>query len=560
MRAGRPGGLRDRRRQGCRHRDQSRAERRAAESGGKRRADVPDRLPAPGGLMVSAEGKLEVANPADGSVVGVVADMSADQVAQLAAGLRAAQPAWEALGPHGRARHLLNWLDWIVDHQDHILGLVHREAGKSWGDAQIELMVCMEVINYYAKHGAEFLADETHRPHGPASLTKNLKIRYRPYELVGVITPWNYPLGMPMLDVPQALMAGAAVLTKPSEETPLGWAECVRGWNEEIGAPPVLGCAKGRGATGKAVVDLVDMVQFTGSTKTGRQIGIRCAERLIPASLELGGKDAMIVLSDAPMQRAIGGAIWGGLFNSGQSCVAVERIYVEAPVYDEFSSRLVEEVKKLRQGHDAPGSFSAEFGALANEAQMAIVERHVADAVAKGAKVLTGGKRAEHGLFYPPTVLVDVDHTMQCMTEETFGPTLPVMKASSEEDAITLANDSIYRLNGSVWTSDPRRGERVARRLETGGVSVNNAMATIFQFPMPFGGWKQSGIGVRFGGPAGMLKYCRPQSITTERLSLGSEIHWYPYTKRRSRLTSRVLRLIEMHDWRRRLGRKPKGK
>ena len=508
---------------------------------------------------MSTEEKLEVTNPADGSIVGVVADMSADQVNELAAGLRSAQPAWEELGPTGRARHLLNWLDWIVDNQDHIFGLVHREAGKSWGDAQIELMVCMEVINYYAKHGAEFLADETRRPHGPASLTKNLKIRYRPYELVGVITPWNYPLGMPMLDVPQALMAGAAVLTKPSEETPLGWAECVRGWNEEIGAPPVLGCATGRGGTGKAVVDLVDMVQFTGSTKTGRQIGIRCAERLIPASLELGGKDAMIVLSDAPMQRAVRGAIWAGLFNSGQSCVAVERIYVEEPVYEEFTSRLVEEVKTLRQGHDAQGSFSTEFGALANEGQMAIVERHVTDAVEKGARVLTGGKRAEHGLFYPPTVLVDVDHTMACMREETFGPLLPIMKVSGEDEAVALTNDSNYGLASSVWTTSTDRADRVSRRIEAGGVNVNNAMMHVFQFPLPMGGWKESGLGHRMGGPDGIRKYCRKQAFVSEKVNLNNEMHWYPYSPLKALFTSRLLRMIELHDWRRRLGLKPKG-
>jgi acyl-CoA reductase-like NAD-dependent aldehyde dehydrogenase len=511
-------------------------------------------------MTLSTEGKLEVQNPADGSIVGVVPDMSADQVSDLAAKLRAAQPAWEALGPQGRARHLRNWLDWIVDNQDHILGLLHREAGKSWGDAQIELMVCMEVINYYTKHGAEFLADETRRPHGPASLTKNLKIRYRPYELVGVITPWNYPFAMPMLDIPQAMMAGATVLSKPSEETPLAWAEAVRGWNEEIGAPPVLACATGRGGTGRAVVDLADMVQFTGSTKTGRQIGIRCAERLIPVSLELGGKDAMIVLSDAPIQRAIGGAIWGGLFNSGQSCIAVERIYVEEQVYDEFTSRLVEEVGKLRQGHDSPGSFSAELGALANEAQMGIVERHVADAVAKGARILTGGKRAERGLFYPPTVLVDVDHTMACMREETFGPLLPIMKVSGEEEAITLANDSNYGLASSVWTTSKERAERVGRRIEAGGVNVNNAMTHVFQFPLPMGGWKESGLGYRMGGPDGIRKYCRKQAFVSERVNLKAEAHWYPYSVGKARLTNSVLRLIEMHDWRRRLGRKPKGK
>jgi acyl-CoA reductase-like NAD-dependent aldehyde dehydrogenase len=509
-------------------------------------------------MTLSTEGKLEVQNPADGSIVGVVPDMSADQVGDLAAKLRAAQPAWEALGPEGRARHLRNWLDWIVDNQDHILGLLHREAGKSWGDAQIELMVCMEVINYYTKHGAEFLADETRRPHGPASLTKNLKIRYRPYQLVGVITPWNYPFAMPMLDIPQALMAGATVLSKPSEETPLAWAEAVRGWNEEIGAPPVLACATGRGETGRAVVDLADMVQFTGSTKTGRQIGIRCAERLIPVSLELGGKDAMIVLSDAPIQRAIGGAIWGGLFNSGQSCIAVERIYVEEPVYDEFTSRLVEEVGKLRQGHDSPGSFSADLGALANETQMGIVERHVADAVAKGARILTGGKRAERGLFYPPTVLVDVDHTMACMREETFGPLLPIMKVSGEDEAITLANDSNYGLATSVWTTSKERAERVGTRIEAGGVNVNNAMTHVFQFPLPMGGWKESGLGYRMGGPDGIRKYCRKQAFVSEKVNIKTEMHWYPYSARKARLTTSVLRLIEMHDWRRRLGRKPK--
>jgi acyl-CoA reductase-like NAD-dependent aldehyde dehydrogenase len=508
---------------------------------------------------LSTEGKLEVCNPANGSVVGVVPDMSADQVADMAAKLRVAQPAWEALGAAGRARHLLKWLDWIVDNQETILGLVHREAGKSWGDAQIELMVCMEVINYWAKHAEEFLAEETKRPHAVANVTKDLRVRYRPYQLVGVITPWNYPVGMPMLDVPQAMLSGAAVLTKPSEETPLGWAEMVRGWNEEIGAPPILGCATGRGGTGKAVVDLVDMVQFTGSTKTGRAIGIRCAERLIPASLELGGNDAMIVLSDAPMQRAVRGAVWGGLFNSGQSCVAVERIYVEAPVYDEFLSSLLAEVAKLRQGHDEQGSFSTEFGALANEAQMAIVERHVADAVAKGARILTGGQRAEHGLFYPPTVLVDVDHTMACMREETFGPLLPIMKVSGEDQAVELANDSNFGLASSVWTASKERADRVSRRLEAGGVNINNAMMHVFQFPLPMGGWKESGLGHRAGGAYGIRKYCRTQAVVAEKVMLPAEPHWYPYSSGKARVTAAVLRLLEMHDWRRRLGLAPNG-
>jgi acyl-CoA reductase-like NAD-dependent aldehyde dehydrogenase len=345
------------------------------------------------------------------------------------------------------------------------------------------------------------------------------------------------------------------VLSKPSEITPLAWTELVRGFREEIDAPPVLGVANGGSATGAAVVDQVDMIQFTGSTATGRNIAVRAAERLIPAGLELGGKDPMIVLADADLDRAAKGAIWGGLFNGGQSCIAVERIYVEAPAHDAFVEKLVAMVKELRVGMDPLGSFSTDFGALATAQQLEIVERHVADAVAKGARVLTGGQRRGEDLMYEPTVLVDVDHSMDIMQLETFGPTLPVMSVRDEAEAIALANESSYGLNGSVWTASSSRGERVATQLETGGVSVNNAMATLFQFSLPFGGWKQSGIGTRFGGAAGLLKYCRPQSITTEKLKLGSEIYWYPYAMGRVNLQNRLVRLTGAHDWRRRLSR-----
>jgi acyl-CoA reductase-like NAD-dependent aldehyde dehydrogenase len=358
---------------------------------------------------------------------------------------------------------------------------------------------------------------------------------------------------MPMMDVPPALMAGAAVLVKPSEFTPLALTEIVKGWHE-IGNPAVLGVVNGLGATGAAVVDVVDMIAFTGSTRTGRRIGVAAAERLIPCNLELGGKDAMIVLDDADIDRAVGGAVWSGLFNAGQSCISVERVYVQDGVYERFVSKLTDKVNGLRTGMDKMGEFNADFGALANDAQVEIVERHVQDAVDKGARVLTGGKRTGQGLIYEPTVLVDVDHTMQCMTDETFGPTIPVMKVSSEEEAVRLANDSPYGLSGSVWTGDQDHGVEIARKLETGSVSVNNAMATIFQFPLPFGGWKESGIGMRFGGAEGMLKYCRSQAVSTERLNLSSEIHWYPYTKRRGKVQARLVRLLGARGWRRRLG------
>ena len=497
--------------------------------------------------------KVDVFCPADGRLVGSVPNESPEEVAAAAAALRRAQPEWEAIGPDARAKYLFAWLDWIFDNEERILQLVQDESGKSAGDTKIETMVASEVINYYGKNAASFLAPQTRKPHNVAGMTKNLHVFRRPYQLVGQIFPWNYPLGMPLMDVPPALMAGAAVLVKPSEFTPLAMTEIARGW-DEIGNPPVLKVVNGLGATGAAVVNEVDMIAFTGSTRTGRRIGIAAAERLIPCNLELGGKDAMIVLDDADIERAVGGAVWSGLFNAGQSCISVERVYVEEGAYDEFVTQLTDKVNGLRTGMDKLGEFKADFGSLANQAQLEIVERHVQDARDKGARVLTGGKRTGQGLIYEPTVLVDVDHTMQCMRDETFGPTIPVMKVSSESEAIRLANDSPYGLSGSVWTGDQERGVRIARQLETGSVSVNNAMATIFNFPLPFGGWKTSGIGMRFGGAEGMLKYCRSQAVSTEKLHLSSEIHWYPYTKGKVKLQSRLVRMLGARDWRRRFG------
>ena len=493
-------------------------------------------------------------SPADGRLVAALPVHSGDDVEAMAARLRTAQPAWEELGPEGRGRHLLAWLDWIMDNERRLAELVQSETGKSWGDAAFEPATAIDVINYATKHAPKWLADQRVRPHSVAFAGKRLEVYARPYQLVGVILPWNMPLGMPMLDIPFALIAGAAVLSKPSEVTPLAWTEAVRGWCEEIGAPPVLAAAVGGGATGAAVVDQVDMVQFTGSTRTGRAVGVRAAERLIPCSLELGGKDAMIVLEDADIERAVKGAVWGGMFNAGQACISVERVYVHERIYPTFVQRLVDEVRTLRQGTDTDRSLSCDIGALATSAQVDIVQRHVEDAVAKGARVLTGGTRAATGDYFEPTVLVDVDHSMACMREETFGPTLPVMRVRDEDEAVRLANDSPYGLAGSVWTRDTGRGRRVARRIETGGVCVNNALVGVFQLGLPFGGWKSSGLGARHGGAYAVRKYCRQQAVVSERVTMRAEPIWYPYRPAKSKLISRAMRLLGMHDWRRRLG------
>ena len=497
---------------------------------------------------------IEVRSPADGRLVGTVPSQGAKEVKAAAAALRAAQPRWEELGSHGRAQVLLAWLDWFLDNERRLAEMVQAESGKAWGDAAMETTVAVEVINYYAKHGHEFLAPRKVRPHSRAAATKRLEVRFRPYPLVGLITPWNGPIGGPALDVVGALMAGAAVLCKPSEYAPLSWTEAVRGWREDVGGPAVLTSVTGGADTGAAVVDEVDMVMFTGSARTGREIAARAGERLIPCSLELGGKDAMIVLADADIDRAAAAASWGAMINSGQGCVSVERVYAEATVYDEFVTKVTDAVSRLRLGTDLPGSFSCDVGAMTTSAQMDIVEHHVADALTRGAHATTGGRRSPNGSYFEPTVLVDVDHTMLCMRDETFGPTLPIMKVENEDEAIRLANDSPYGLSASVWSGDLDRARRVGGQLQAGAVNLNNVLVNVFQFALPMGGWKQSGLGSRLGGADGILKFCRTQSIVSERISLKSEPYWFPYSPRKGRLIAHATRLLGANDWRRRLG------
>ncbi len=500
---------------------------------------------------------IQVRNPADGALVGEVPTDTPEAVAAKAGELRRFQPAWENIGPKGRKAWLLKFQDWVVDNTEHLIDVLQSETGKTRADASVELPATADLLNYWAGNAEKFLADRHPKPHSPLAAAKKLTTVYRPYPVVGVITPWNFPFAMPSMDVIPALAAGAAVLLKPSEVTPLSAVEFVRGWTE-IGAPPVLAVATGYGETGAAVVDNVDYVQFTGSTATGRIIARQCAERLIPYSLELGGKDPALVLADADLDRAAAGIAWGGLFNSGQVCVSVERVYVEEPVYDEFLAKLTKNVRELRQGHDDRG-YRFDVGAMATIAQRDIVQRHVDEALAAGARAMTGGKPTGTGTFFEPTVLADVEQSMACMTEETFGPTLPVVKVADEAEAIRLANDSVYGLSASVWTSDNERGQRVARQLDVGTVNINDALANVFSFALPMGGWKQSGVGARWGGASGILKYCRQQAITTPRIPTQSkELIWYPVSPRKVKLAFALMRAAAAHGLRR-VGVTPKA-
>lgn len=493
---------------------------------------------------------LDVWNPADGRLVASLIGDDRDTVNAIAADLRSAQVQWAECGPRERARWLHLWRDWILAHTDELTDLLQAETGKVRPDALVETTASCEFISYYADHAEEFLADERVGSSGLLSMPKRLSKSYRPYPLVGLITPWNFPITLFLMDAAPALAAGCAVLAKSSEETPLTCARIIDGWHE-IGAPPVLAHVVGEGDTGSAVVDAADFVQFTGSTATGRLVAIRCAELLKPVSLELGGKDPAIVLEDADLARAVEGIAWGGLFNAGQVCISVERVYVVAEIYDEFVARLTDRVRSLVQG-SAPGD---DVGAMATGRQVDIADRHVNEALAAGARVLVGGTRGAVGNHFAPTVLVDVDHTMACMTEETFGPTIPVMRVADEDEAIRLANDSPYGLSATVWTRDHARAQQIARRLEAGAVNINDVFSNLFATALPHSGWKASGIGARLGGAYGLHKYCRVQAITEPRIPLLTrEVTWYPYTSRRTAIARSVLRAAAGRGLRQRLG------
>jgi betaine-aldehyde dehydrogenase len=495
---------------------------------------------------------IEVHNPATGAVIATVPVDSPQAVAETVARVRANQADWEAMGIEGRYHWLGKLRDWLLDNSDRVLDTMQLETGKVRADASNEPVYLADLINFYGAKASKFIGEESVRPHSALLAAKKLRIQYRPHPVVGIISPWNFPLILALGDAIPALQAGATVVIKPSEFTPLGLAEVVKAWKDEIGGPDVLDCVQGVGETGGALVDAVDFIQFTGSDRTGRKVMARAAETLTPVSLELGGKDPMIVLSDADLDRAANAAAWGGMMNSGQICMSVERIYVEEPAYDEFVARLTAEVDKLRQGSDDARD-PKDIGAMTSPNQTAIVEDHVNDALASGARALTGGKRVDGpGDYFEPTVLVDVDHSMKVMRDETFGPVVGVMKARDAEEALRLANDSRYGLSGSVF-GEKERAERVARRVECGAINVNDVLVNYFASDVPMGGWKQSGIGFRHGEP-GIKKYCRTESLVITRFGAKREPTWYPYTRVRRGLVGRVAQAFNARDLRRRLG------
>jgi succinate-semialdehyde dehydrogenase / glutarate-semialdehyde dehydrogenase len=452
-------------------------------------------------------------SPATGEVVGSFPLAGPEQVAAAVAGAREAAAGWRELGFDGRRRRLLAWKALLVGRTRELVDLVHRENGKPHADALIEVLLSAEHLDWAARHAARVL--------GPRRAASTLvlanhaaSVEYQPLGVVGVIGPWNYPVFTPLGSIIYALAAGNAVVFKPSELTPAVGCFLADSFADAVGDRAVFQVVTGDGTTGEALCRAgVDKVALTGSPATGRKVMAACAERLTPVVLELGGKDAMIVDEDADLDAAAGQAVWGGMSNAGQTCLATERVYVVDAVYDRFLAKLVERASRVRPGA-APG---ADFGPITRPAQLEVIARHLDDAFARGARAVVGGPDAVHPPYVDPVVLVDVPADALVMREETFGPVLPVVRARDADHAVELANANPYGLGAAVFAS--RRADAIARALRAGMASINSVLTYAGVPSLPLGGVGESGFG-RIHGPDGLREFARPKAITRQRFAL----------------------------------------
>ena len=472
---------------------------------------------------------VESRDPATGDVWRRYDAPSALEVVRAVERAREAQVAWAARPVSARAAVLTRFRTATYERRHEVAQVVSRENGKPPSEALMsEVFVALEYAQYYAG-----LAPKRLRPHVAPTRTmgtmlKKVTIEYHPHGVVGVIAPWNYPFQLAAGAVLPALVAGNAVVLKPSEFTPTS-AVLLGELFTQAGLPAgVLEVIPGDGSAGAALVQAgVNRVHFTGSVATGRKVAAACGALLIPCALELGGSDAAIVFADADLERAARGLAWGRFSNAGQTCVAPKRIFIEQGAFDAFAAHFAREVQTLKVG--AGSVVGTEVGPLIRPEAATMLEAQFADAIAGGAKVLARAPAPAGGLgFFPPTVLVNVTAEMRVMREETFGPLVPLVPVANEAEAIALANRSEFGLSASVWTRDAERGRRVASQLETGSVAVNDAVLTAGMSNLPHGGVKASGMG-RSHGELGLMECVEPRAVLTDRVMSPRQPWWFRY-------------------------------
>ncbi len=446
---------------------------------------------------------LPFINPATSEQFGEVTTATQAEVTAARQEMAAAAKVWAAKPLKERIRILRKLQTLLIEELDEITAVMNQDNGKSRQDALIEIFVTVDLMTQYMKQAPHWLRRRRVSP--GLQIFKQCYVEHKPHGVVAVIGPWNYPFVLLVPPIFSALLAGNAVIAKPSEVTAATGTMIESLFRRIPELAPFVRFLHGDGRVGAALVQSKpDLIYLTGSVATGKKIMQAAAENLTPVIFELGSKDPMIVLEDADIQQAAKWGVWGAFYNSGQTCVSVERVYVVAAVYEQFVQAVLAEASNLDIGYSPDVNNPFHMGPLTFQRQIDIIEDHLQDALAKGAKIIAGGKR--DGMFMQPTVMVNVDHTMKLMQDETFGPIMPIMKVADETDAIHLANHSYMGLGASVWSRDLKRAERVAHQLETGSVNINDTI-THFAIPnLPFGGVKQSGNG-RAHGEEDLLQF-----------------------------------------------------
>ncbi|MGZ8245128.1 aldehyde dehydrogenase family protein, partial [Methylomagnum sp.] len=469
--------------------------------------------------------RIEVRSPLDSRLLGVYETPDEAEVRQAVASARSEFERWSAVPLAARVCAVRELRRLILDRADDIVDLVCQVTGKVPTEALLgEIYPTLDLLRHYERHAPHILARRRVPTPPLAYPFAHAYVEQRPFGVAAVISPWNFPFQLSVIPAVTALLAGNAVCLKPSElSLPVG-ALIGELCGRVEALAPVLRVVPGDGETGRHLVEAApDLIFFTGSVATGRNIMAAAARNLTPLILELGGKDAMIVFDDAPFERAVRAAVYGAFANSGQMCVSVERLYVQRRRYREFVDAVIAGTGTLRVG----GGVDHELGAITSPRQIAIIEDHYRDALDRGAQA--SGPLRRDGAFQHPVVLWDVDHSMKVMREETFGPLLPIMPFDTEAEAVALANDSAFGLNGSVWTGDPARGKRIAARLRVGGCAINDVIKNVGHAGLPFGGVKHSGFG-RYHGPEGLLAFTQPVSVLANAGRMAREPNWFPYS------------------------------
>ena len=483
-------------------------------------------------LSPNVEPIITSINPTDLSIIGEVKSARQEDVDNAVKQAKNAYQSWKKLSYPARGEYLLRVKDLILDYLDEIVILITQEMGKPISEVLLtEIFPALEALNYFALNTERLLADEKIEYQSRLLLNKRGYTIYEPLGIIGVISSFSYPLAAPITQIATALIAGNTVIFKPSELTPFVGLKIAELFSKAELPEGCLSVLPGDKFTGELLVASdIDKILFTGRTMTGKSILHAVANRVLPVTLELSGKAPMIILNDANIERAIKGAVYGAFINAGQLCCAVERIYVMRDIAKSFIDGVVEEVKNLTVGD--PMAPKTEIGPLASETLRANVESHIADAIQKGAKILIGGKIPENtsGYFYLPAVLTEVNHSMQVMQDETFGPVMPIMVVDSVDEAIQLANDSKYGLSASVWTMDVKLAMDVAHKVETGTVTVNDLLFTFGAVECAWGGTKESGIG-RVHAVQGLREMCNVKHISFDKGKRISKTWWYPYNE-----------------------------